>query len=223
MIKILIVDDQELIRESLTLILNAAENIESVGAAANGREAMALTRAHKPDVVLMDIRMPGVDGVECTKMLKEFYPHIKVIILTTFDDDEYIYECLKNGADGFLLKGISKEELVKAIVTVYNNGASIDPEITKKVFALFGKLAKSSVVSKVEGQDVDSLSNNEIKIIQLIGRGLSNKEITQALNFSEGTVRNYISSILRKLNLRDRTQIAIFAVQSRIMLKDLEE
>ncbi|WP_069999704.1 response regulator transcription factor [Cellulosilyticum sp. I15G10I2] len=223
MIKVLIVDDQELIRESLTLILNVTENIEIVGSASNGREAIVLTRAYKPDVILMDIRMPEVDGIECIKMIKEFYRNTKIIVLTTFDDDEYIYESLKNGADGFLLKGISKDELVKAILTVYNNGASIDPEIIKKVFSLFGKLAKSSVVSKVEGQDVESLSNNEIRIIQLIGRGLSNKEITQALNFSEGTVRNYISSILRKLNLRDRTQIAIFAVQSSIMLKDIED
>lgn len=223
MIKTLIVDDQELIRESLTLILKASDQIEVVGAAANGREAITMTREHKPEVILMDIRMPGIDGIECIKMIKECYAKIKIIVLTTFDDDEYIYESLKHGADGFLLKGISREELVKSIVTVYNNGASIDPEITKKVFALFGKLAKSSIVSKVEGQDIESLSQNEIKIIQRIGRGLSNKEITAELNFSEGTIRNYISSILRKLNLRDRTQIAIFALQSSIMLKDTEE
>lgn len=223
MIKVLIVDDQELIRESLTLMLNAHDTLKVVGSAANGREAIEMTKKYKPDVILMDIRMPGIKGVECIRIIKEHYKTIKIIVLTTFDDDEYIYQSLKNGADGFLLKGISKQELIKAIITVYNNGASIDPDIAKKVLVLFGKLAKSSMVSRVEDQDIQSLTKNEIKIIQLIGRGLSNKEITKELHYSEGTIRNYISNILKKLDLRDRTQIAIFALQSGIMLKNIEE
>ncbi|MGI6778825.1 MAG: response regulator transcription factor [Acetivibrionales bacterium] len=223
MIRVLIVDDQELIRESLALMLNSHNLLEVVGSAENGSEAISMAREFNPDVILMDIRMPGMNGIECIKIIKEYNKNTKIIVLTTFDDDEYIYESLKNGADGFLLKGISKNELIKAIITGYNNGASIDPEVARKVFTLFGKLAKTSIINKVDEQDIRSLTKNEIKIIQLIGRGLSNKEITKEVNYSEGTIRNYISNILRKLDLRDRTQIAIFALQSNIMLKDVQD
>jgi DNA-binding NarL/FixJ family response regulator len=222
-IRVLIVDDQELIRESLALMLNSHNLLEVVGSAENGSEAISMAREFNPDVILMDIRMPGMNGIECIKIIKEYNKNTKIIVLTTFDDDEYIYESLKNGADGFLLKGISKNELIKAIITGYNNGASIDPEVARKVFTLFGKLAKTSIINKVDEQDIRSLTKNEIKIIQLIGRGLSNKEITKEVNYSEGTIRNYISNILRKLDLRDRTQIAIFALQSNIMLKDVQD
>lgn len=222
MIKVLIVDDQELFRESLSLILAAQSEIDVVGSAANGQEAIKLTRDLMPDVVLMDIRMPEINGIECTKIIKEQYPEIKVIVLTTFDDDEYIYEALKNGADGFLLKGTTKSDLVRAIETVYNHGVSVDPDIARKVFAMFGKMIKTmpSQPGSLDESNIEDLTRNEIRIIQLIGRGLSNKEITSELNFSEGTVRNYISTILKKLDLRDRTQIAIFALQSSLMLKD---
>jgi DNA-binding NarL/FixJ family response regulator len=142
--------------------------------------------------------------------------------LTTYDDDEYIYEALKNGADGFLLKGTTKSDLVRAIETVFNHGVSVDPDIARKVFAMFGKMVKTmpSQPGSLDESNIEDLTINEIRIIQLIGRGLSNKEITSELNFSEGTVRNYISTILKKLDLRDRTQIAIFALQSSLMLKD---
>ncbi len=222
MIKVLIVDDQELIRQSLVLILNNQSGIEVVGDAKSGNEAIELTRKLRPDVILMDIRMPGIDGIQCIKIIKEHLPQIKNIILTTFDDDEYIYKALKNGADGFLLKGISTQELVKAINVVYNGGVSIEPDIAHKVFHLFRRLANYNFINEVENQDIESLTNNELRIIQLIGQGLSNKQITQAMNFSEGTIRNYISSILRKLDLRDRTQIAIFAIQSSIMLRTVD-
>lgn len=222
MIKILIVDDQELIRQSLALILNNQPGMEVVGDAKSGTEAIEITRRLRPEIILMDIRMPGMDGIQCMKIIKENLPHIKIIILTTFDDDEYIYKALKNGADGFLLKGISTLELVRAINIVYNGGVSIEPDIANKVFQIFRKLANYDFVNQVENQDIASLSNNELKIIQLIGQGLSNKQITQAMNFSEGTIRNYISSILRKLELRDRTQIAIFAIQSSIMLRNID-
>jgi DNA-binding NarL/FixJ family response regulator len=222
MIKILVVDDQELIRQSLALILNNQASMEVVGDAKSGTEAIEMTRRLKPEVILMDIRMPGMDGIQCMKIIKENLSHIKIIMLTTFDDDEYIYKALKNGADGFLLKGISTQELVKAISVVYNGGVSIEPDIANKVFQIFRKLASYDFMNQLENQDIESLSNNELKIIQYIGRGLSNKQITQAMNFSEGTIRNYISSILRKLELRDRTQIAILAIQSSIMLRNID-
>jgi len=225
MINVLIVDDQELFRESLALILNVQPGLSVVGAAASGNEAIKLTRELMPDVILMDIRMPEINGIECIKIIKNSYRQIKIIVLTTFDDDEYIYEALKNGTDGFLLKGTSKGDLVKAIETVHNNGVSVDPDIVRKVFALFGKLEKttpSSITDNNKELNIHALNKNEIKIIQLIGRGMSNKEMTKELNFTDGTVRNFISSSLKKLDLRDRTQLAIFALQSSLMLKDID-
>lgn len=222
MIKVLIVDDQEIIRESLELMLNSKINIEVIGTAVDGRDAVEQVRKKKPDVVLMDIRMPGMDGIESMKVIKEYSKETKVIILTTFDDDEYIFESLKNGANGFLLKGASILELVKAIEVINSGGAIIDTSVGTKVISLFADMAKADYLLKVEDRDYDDLLNNELKIIQAIGRGLSNKEIASHLNFTEGTVRNYISSILKKLELRDRTQIAIFAIQSSIMLRTFD-
>jgi len=223
MIKVLIVDDQEIIRQSLEFMLNSKVNIEVVGTAVDGRDAISKVRQVETDVVLMDIRMPEMDGIESMKIIKEYCPKTKVIILTTFDDDEYIYDSLKNGANGFLLKGVSIVELVKAIEVVHLGGAMMDSSVSSKVLALFAQMAKSDLLFKVEDRDYKDLANNELKIIQAIGQGLSNKEISKRLNFTDGTVRNYISSILKKLDLRDRTQIAIFAIQSSIMLRTIED
>lgn len=223
MIKVLIVDDQELIRQSLELMLQSKVNFDVVGTAENGREAIRCVRKFKPDVVLMDIRMPDMDGIESLKIIKENCPNIKVIILTTFDDDEYIYETLKNGANGFLLKGISVSELVKAIETVMVGGSMIEATVGSKVLSLFAQMARGDYRFSIEQRDYNRLGTIELKLVQLIGQGLSNKEISEKLNFTEGTVRNYISNILKKLDLRDRTQIAIFAIQSSIMLRTLDD
>lgn len=223
MIEILIVDDQEMIRQSLELMLNSKTGIKVIGTAVDGRDAIRKVQQKKPDVILMDIRMPGMDGIECLKIIKEFHTAIKVIILTTFDDDEYIYESLKYGANGFLLKGTKMEALVKAIEVVNQGGAMMDPNVSSKVMNLFAQMAKADYSSNVRISDYEDLNNNELKIVKSIGQGLSNKEISSSLNFTEGTVRNYISSILRKLDLRDRTQIAIFAIQSSLMIRDIEE
>ncbi len=223
MIKVVIVDDQEIIRQSLELMLNSKVNIEVVGTAKDGQEAISQVRNLSPDVVLMDIRMPEMDGIESMKIIKQFSPLTKIIILTTFDDDEYIYDALKNGANGFLLKGVSIVELVQAIEVIHDGGAMVDSTVATRVLALFAQMAKSNFSFKVEERDIKELANNELKIIQAIGQGLSNKEIAKTLNFTEGTVRNYISSTLKKLNLRDRTQIAIFAIQSSIMLRTIED
>ena len=171
----------------------------------------------------MDIRMPEINGLECVRLIKQQNRDIKIIMLTTFDDDQYVYEAVKNGADGFLLKGISKNDLLLSIVSVHAGGASVDPQTAHKIFSLFGRLATSSFRALQKPDDrFKSLTIQELKIMQLIGKGFSNKEIIQEVNFSEGTVRNYISNILKKLDLRDRTQIAIFAIQSGLMLKNLE-
>ena len=214
MIKVLIADDQELIRESLGIVLGANPDMEITGMASDGQSVLSMIKKEKPDVILMDIRMPGMDGVECTRVVKEKYPDIYIIILTTFDDDEYVFGALKYGASGYLLKGISMKELASAIRTVVSGRAMINPEITDKVVKLFNQMAKSNYSIQVDDKMTEDLTKTEWKVIQKIGCGLSNKEISVDLALSEGTVRNYLSSILSKLDLRDRTQLAIWAVQT---------
>jgi DNA-binding NarL/FixJ family response regulator len=221
MIKVLIADDQELIRDSLSYILETYPKIEVAGVACNGNEAEEMALQLKPDVILMDVRMPVMDGITALSAIKEKNPYIKIIVLTTFDEDEYILESIKQGAAGYLLKNCSTDELVRAIEVVNEGNALLNPEITKKVFDLFSDMAKSDFTKLNKEALPDTLTNNELKIIKLIGMGYSNKEINYELKYSEGTVRNYISSILQKLDLRDRTQIAIFAVQNGLtMMRD---
>lgn len=214
MIRVLIADDQELIRQSLSFVLDAQADIEMVGTASNGREAIELARKEKPDVVLMDIRMPEVDGVECTRLIKSAYPQIKVIILTTFDDDEYVFGALRYGASGYLLKGVSVKELADAVREVVRGGSIIMPGVASKALEMFARMARGSMQITVDEKQTTDLQENEWRVIREVGCGKSNKEIAAALCLSEGTVRNYLSSVLSKLDLRDRTQLAIWAVQS---------
>lgn len=223
MIKVLIAEDQEIIRQSLEIMLSNKPDIQIVGTAENGREAIRMTRKLLPDVILMDIRMPEMDGIQCIEVIKEALPQIKIIVLTTFDDDEYVFNALKNGASGYLLKGISVRELVEAIKIVHNGGALINPNIAVKVFKFFSQMANADYRMNISESAIKDLSKTELRIIQLIGMGMSNKEITDKLKFSEGTVRNYISNILNKLNLRDRTQIAIYAIQSGLTMKKVDD
>lgn len=223
MIKVLIADDQELMRQSVEIILKMENDIEVSGAVSNGREVIRAVRENKPDVILMDIRMPEMDGVVCTQIIKENYPDIKIIILTTFDDDEYVFDALKYGASGYLLKGISTKELSDAIRKVYQGNAMINGDIASKVVKLFSRMAQSNMAVKVSEQQSESLKEPEWQIVSLVGSGLSNKEIAAKLNLSEGTVRNNLSIILSKLELRDRTQLAIWAVQTGTINKYYED
>lgn len=220
MIKILIADDQELLRQSLQIILGTVEDFEVVDAVENGREAIRSVRSNKPDVILMDIRMPEIDGVTCTKLIKENYPDVKIIILTTFDDDEYVFNALKFGASGYLLKGVSTKELCDAIRKVYLGNEMLNANIAMKVLKMFRKMAQSNVTIGSDKEITSDLSKTELKVIKQVGKGLSNKEIAYELHLSEGTVRNYLSTILGKLDLRDRTQLAIWAVQTGIINED---
>lgn len=217
MIRIGIVDDQDMVRDSLKILLSTQEDFEVVGIGKDGYEALKLVNTMHPDVLLLDIRMPIMDGVEATAVLKARSPQTAIIILTTFDDDEYVLNAIRNGASGYLLKSAAMDELAKAIRTVYGGGSLMTPEIATKAFRMFSEIVKSNEKSRYNNKtSLDfpvNLNKTEMEIISQIGKGLSNKEIAMALELKEGTVRNYISDILQKIGLRDRTQIAIFAVR----------
>ena len=199
MIKVLLADDQELIRQSLSFVMSKQEDIEMVGTAANGCEALELVEEKQPDVVLLDIRMPEMDGVECTRRIKQEFPGIKVIILTTFDDDDYVFDALRYGASGYLLKGVSVDGLTNAVREAARGGSIIAPDVASKVLQMFSRMAQGDVQVRVNKKNALELTKMEWQVIREVGCGLSNKEIAGRLYLSEGTVRNYISSILRKL------------------------
>jgi DNA-binding NarL/FixJ family response regulator len=215
MIKILLADDQDILTEGLKLILGAEEDIEIVGTADNGKKAYELCRIKKPHLVLMDIQMPEVNGVEATAMIKKDFPQIKIIVLTTFNDDEYIYDALKNGASGYLLKDTSPAEILRAVRTVYNGGALIQSEVAVKVLDKFSQLANKAVDKQADPK-VKLLTDREIEICRLIAEGKNNQEISEELFLIQGTVKNHITKILLKLDLRDRTQLAIFTINNNL-------
>ena len=207
----MIADDQQLIRESLKIILDSDPDFEVVKVVGSGQEVLDALETESIDIILMDVRMPNMSGVDCTRIVKKEYSNIKVIILTTFDDDEYIYDALKYGASGYLLKGCSLEELSTAIHNVLSGGACFNPNVAGKVAQFFSQMANSHAEVSFDGEEKEyDFSDTEQKIIAQIGHGYSNKEIAQKLGFSEGTIRNYLSVILDKLELRDRTQLAIW-------------
>lgn len=207
MIRVLIVDDQSLIREGLSMMLSLYDTVTIVGEAKNGRDAIEALENVDIDLILMDIRMPIMDGVEATKIIKDKYPKIKVLILTTFNEDKYIFEGLKNGADGYLLKDLSSEELVKAIETVYQGNMLLQPGIAKQMINSIHK--KDDTGNKVNEDSFKELTKREYEIALLVGEGKSNKEISSKLFITEGTVKNHITKILDKLEIRDRTQLAV--------------
>ncbi len=216
MIKVMCVDDQVLLRETLIYMLSQDDEIETVDGGSDGYEAIKNCDIHRPDIILMDIRMPNLGGLDATKRIKEIYPSIKVIILTTFEDEKSIFESIEFGVDGYVVKDIKPEELILAVKSVYNN--------------LF--VMHQSVVNVVKNEIVDSQSKEkdqmktlssydltpmEIKIIKLMVDGKSNKEIAGELSFTEGTIKNKVSRMLGKLELKDRTQVAVFAIKHNLI------
>ncbi|WP_102400415.1 response regulator transcription factor [Haloimpatiens massiliensis] len=204
--KIIIADDDGLIRDSLKLILDIEDDIQVISTASNGREAIELCRKRNPDIVLMDVRMPILDGVLATKEIKSENPNVKVIILTTFKDDEYIAEAIKNGAEGYILKNQSADSIIESIRTVYNGNGVFQSEILNSIMFM--------IESNKKCENKIPLSEREFQILKLIGEGLSNKEISKKIYLSEGTVRNYVTNLLEKLQLRDRTQLAIYYLKN---------
>jgi len=208
-IRILLVDDQALFREGLSTLLSVQPDLAVVGEANNGQEALALAERLQPDVVLMDLRMPVLDGVAATRSLKERQPDCRVIVLTTFDDDDYVFEGLRAGAVGYLLKDVSSETLVEAIHTAASGETFLQPSVAAKVVAEFARLSQHRP-ARSQGL-VEPLSERELEIIALVADGASNKEIAGRLFIAEGTVKNHVTNILGKLGVRDRTQAALKA------------
>ncbi len=202
-IRVAIADDDALIRDSLKLILELDSELQVVGTCPNGDEAFRLCLQTAVDVVLMDIRMPVCDGILGTRKIKESCPQTKVLILTTFQDDEYIFQALKYGAQGYLLKNTPSEQIREQIKLAHAGTLLIHPQVAEKLTGMLGRENKKDLSAY-------NLSEREIEIVQLISEGFSNREIAAQLFLGESTVKNYISGILAKLNLRDRTQIAVF-------------
>ena len=218
-IKVMITDDQRLMREGLKTILDLEQDLTVVELAENGRDALNKIAEAQPDVILMDIRMPIMNGVECTGIIKQQYPKIKVLILTTFDDDEFIIDALKNGAVGYMLKDLSSEKLVGAIKDAYNGNSIMQPEIAAKVIShitgsTLGPIHNNAVL---EQSSMSELTEREKNVLQLVGKGMSNAEIAKKLYISEGTVKNYISNLYSKLEVNDRSKLTLFAIENKYM------
>ncbi|MDO3387161.1 response regulator transcription factor [Gilvimarinus sp. SDUM040013] len=210
-VRVLVVDDQALVRRGFALVLQHEGDIEVVAEASNGLEAVAAAKKYRPDIILMDIRMPELDGLEATsQILSEASVNTRVIILTTFDPDEYVYRALRAGASGFVLKDIPPEDLVNAVRTVFEGGAMLSPTITRR---LIGQFAQHMGVGRELSERLARLTAREREVLQALAVGKSNSEIAEALFIGAATVKTHVSSLLAKLELRDRAQAVVFAYE----------
>jgi len=206
--KIIVCDDQAIVRDGLELLLKLEKDIEVIGVAQDGAEAVELVTKHAPDMVLMDLKMPGMNGVEATRRICAEYPSVKVLVLTTFDDDEWVFDAIRAGVSGYLLKDTPREKVIEAIRGTLAGKTYVDPMVAGKLL--------DQVSSKQEQPSTlisSKLTEREISVLRLIANGLSNAEIADRLHLSEGTVRNHVSSIFSKLDISDRTQAAIIAIR----------
>jgi DNA-binding NarL/FixJ family response regulator len=210
MIRVLLADDQELVRSGFRLILELADGIEVVGEAADGREAVRLAKELQPDVVLMDVRMPELDGIEATRLLRQAGVEAHVLVLTTFDLDEYVYAAVRAGAGGFLLKDAPRDQLVTAVRTIARGEALLAPAVTKRLIERFVDRPTAVEAEPALGE----LSARELEVLRLVARGLSNAEIAHELVIGEATVKTHVARILRKLDVRDRVQAVVLAYES---------
>lgn len=209
-IRVLVVDDQTLIREGLASLLMMQPDLEVVGKAADGRAAIALVAAHTPDVVLMDVRMPGLNGIAATREIHQRWPDIRIIVLTTFDDDEYVYEALRAGAAGYLLKNADPDHLTRAIRAVHAGQSILDPAVTQKVIQYF---TRAAATQPTQIALTERLTDRERAVLRGMVDGLSNNAIAEQLSLSEGTVKNHLTHIFQKLDVKDRAQAVRRAVE----------
>ncbi len=217
-IRVLIADDQMMVREGFSVLLNAMPDIEVVGEAVNGREAIERVRELAPDVVLMDIRMPELNGIEATREIVASDDASKVLVLTTFDLDEYVYQALRAGASGFLLKDASARQLADGVRVVASGEALLAPTVTRRLITEFSRMAETPRLSAaVQAQQYGELTERETEVLVLIAQGLSNAEIASRLVVAESTIKTHVSRVLVKLGLRDRTQAAVFAYEARLV------
>ncbi|KUP08738.1 LuxR family transcriptional regulator [Bacillus coahuilensis p1.1.43] len=212
-IRIMIVDDQALMRDGLSSILQLKEELEVVATASNGQDAFEKAREFTPDIILMDIRMPGSSGVEGTRLIHRANLPVKVLMLTTFKDTELILEALEEGASGYLLKDMATDTIVQAIKTVYSGGVVLPEDLTAQLFLDKRKTPHSDLEPVGQPVDRSLLTDREWGVLSELGKGLNNREIAEALYITEGTVKNHVSNIISKLEVRDRTQAAIYAVR----------
>jgi NarL family two-component system response regulator LiaR len=210
-IRLLICDDQTIVCEGLRAILATVFEVDVVGIAHNGVEAINMIPTTQPDLVLMDLKMPVMNGIQATKTIREKFPQVRVLVLTTYDTDEWVIDAIRSGAAGYLLKDTPREDLVRAIIDTFKGRSHIDPQVAGK---LLDHVAHQPKPSLPDQQLLSELSDREREILQLLGRGFNNSEIAQALFLTEGTVKNYVSTILSKLNVTDRTQAALFALKA---------
>lgn len=206
--KIIVCDDQAIIRDGLAMLLNLEPDIEVVGVAQDGEEGVALTAQHQPDLVLMDLKMPGMNGIEATRQIRASFPTVKVLVLTTYDDDEWVFDAIRAGAAGYVLKDTPREEVIAALRGTVEGKTFVDPSVAGK---LLNHIASSQQLTPT--LITDKLTGRETDVLRLLARCCSNADIASQLNLSEGTVRNHVSSIFVKLNVSDRTQAAVIAIQ----------
>jgi DNA-binding NarL/FixJ family response regulator len=209
MIRVLICDDQWIVCEGLEAILDADPDIEVVGIAHDGAEALELIPRLTPDVVLMDLKMPGMNGIQATRHIREEHPSVKVLVLTTYGADEWVFDAIRSGASGYLLKGTPRDSLTAAIKGTASGETYVDPNVAGRLFDQIAQQTAPSVATSV----VESLSSRELDVLRLLAKGLSNSAIADQLCLSEGTIRNYVSAILGKLGVDDRTQAAVLALR----------
>ncbi|MDM5153026.1 response regulator transcription factor [Bacillus sp. DX1.1] len=213
MIRIMIVDDQSLVRDGLAMLLNLRPELEVVGTAADGKVAVQKAEQLRPEIILMDIRMPHTNGVEGTRLIRERFSDIKVLMLTTFNDSELIFEALEQGASGYLLKDMETDAIVQAILTVHAGGVVLPQDITAQIVKELKRTKAGGMLEQAPPKQIEQLTEREAEVLRELGFGLNNKEISRKLFITEGTVKNHVSNVISKLELRDRTQAAIFAVR----------
>ncbi|OOM75596.1 transcriptional regulatory protein DegU [Clostridium puniceum] len=218
MINVILVDDQEIVREGIKMILSLDDDITIIKEAQNGKQLLEiLSEGQFPDVILMDVRMPIMDGVEAAKIVKEKYKDIKVIILTTFNEDEYIFEGIKHGVDGYILKDAGSDYIIKAIKTAYNGNMLLDPEVATKIVRAYNSMSTDKQTPAQINEykkKLELLTQRELEVAKLVAQGKSNKDICLLLFLTEGTVKNYLTKIFEKLELSSRTELALFINQA---------